>query len=171
MRKKRCAFVVPLVKESELPTAVFVQSGVQSGAFKSSLESTAYFFPARVPHVSWKALPFCRLVVRFGPSRTSTVMISKSLNAGEPLSVTRTLMKFVPVPVGVKVNAPAPVIDAPAGGVASRLKVSTWAGKSLSLAVGVKDNVCPKYMTLLPIGSSTGAALDDCGRKFGSRGV
>src|SRR5947207_11793 len=52
-------------------------------------------------------------------SLTTILIVSKSLNAGEPLSVTRTVTELVLGPwasVGVHVNTPEPgLIDAPAG--------------------------------------------------------
>ena len=75
-------------------------------------------------------------------SLTTTVNVLESLRAGEPLSVTRTVITFVPRPcasVGVQLNSPlVGLIDAPAGAPESKLKVSVCVGISESVAVTVK---------------------------------
>src|SRR5687767_13984134 len=102
MRKNRCTeSVVALVNERASPAAVFVCNGVQSaGGFRFSVESTAYFWPARVPQFSSKLSPLRTLFAKLGAGNTSTTIVSKSLAGGAPLSVTRTLKVFVPVPDG-----------------------------------------------------------------------
>ena len=55
-------------------------------------------------------------------SLTVTLNVSKSFNAGEPLSVTRTVTENTPGPFvsfGVQVNAPPVVMLAPTGAPAS----------------------------------------------------
>src|SRR3990172_6128453 len=97
-------------------------------------------------------------------SLTVTVIVSKSLSAGEPLSVTRTVIGYGPEPgpcasVGVQVNAPPAVIAAPAGAPESSEKVSVCAGMSASVAVAVKLRSEPSLTVLLPIAARTGAVL------------
>src|SRR5438093_1012151 len=78
-------------------------------------------------------------------SLTTTVNVFASLNAGEPLSVTRTVTALVLGPcasVGVQVNTPlVALMLAPAGAPGSRLKVRVLAGRSGSVAVFVTTNV------------------------------
>src|SRR6185436_9565382 len=105
MRKKRWGgLVVALVKLRLGPLAVFVTKGVQVGALKSFLYSTAYLRPARVPQVSSRLFPLRTLLVKRGPAITSTLIVSLSLRAGTPLSVTRTVRLTVPRAEGVQVK-------------------------------------------------------------------
>src|SRR5215218_9049929 len=106
-----------------LPDATFVCTGVQAiGGLRSAVASTAYFFPARVPQLSSTLAPLRTLCVKLGAGSTSTAIVSKSLNGGAPLSVTRTLNVFVPTLAGVQLKMPLPLpIVAPAGAPASRL--------------------------------------------------
>src|SRR5262245_33838019 len=63
-------------------------------------------------------------------SLTVTVRVSKSLSAGEPLSVTRTVIEKTPGPwdsVGVQVKTPLlELIAAPDGAPGSSEKVRAW---------------------------------------------
>src|SRR4030066_486398 len=68
-------------------------------------------------------------------SLTVTVIVSKSLSAGEPLSVTRTVIGYGPEPgpcasVGVQVHPPPAVIAAPAGAPGAGGKGRVWAGEA-----------------------------------------
>ena len=67
-----------------------------------------------------------------------------ALRAGEPLSVTITVMGLV-VPycakVGLKVTTPLVVLIEVLAGGCSRLKVSDWAGRSVSWAMFVTISV------------------------------
>src|SRR5437764_537199 len=101
---------------------------------------------------------------RTGAVFTSLIMmviVSKALNAGEPLSVTRTVTAFVLGPwlsVGAQVKTPlAGFMLAPAGAPASRLKVRSWAGTSESVALAVKVSRLSSLPVLFPIGVNTGA--------------
>ena len=95
------------------------------------------------------------------PSLTVTVIVSKSLRVGLPLSVTRTVMGKLPGPcasVGVHANAPvAPLIVAPAGAPASRVKVIALPSGSFAVAVNVSAR--SSLTVRSPIASSTGARL------------
>src|SRR6266705_6968081 len=86
------------------------------------------------------------------------LIASKALNAGLPLSVTRTVTGNVPLEEGVQLNAPvvAPIV-APAGAPASSEKVSVLAGMSESVAVAVKVTGVPTVPVLFPIAARTGA--------------
>ena len=78
--------------------------------------------------------------------RAITLKLAEAWPAGIPLSVTRTVMTLVVGPcasLGVHVNTPALVIDAPVGMAPCRAKVSCCVGKSPSLADAVKVTVCP----------------------------
>src|SRR5437867_4492279 len=94
-------------------------------------------------------------------SLTTTVNVFASLNAGEPLSVTRTVTALVLGPcasVGVQVNTPlVALMLAPAGAPGSRLKVKVLASASVAVAVNVRS--VPSTRVLSPIGESTGAVL------------
>src|SRR2546425_468993 len=94
-------------------------------------------------------------------SFTITVKDLVSLNTGEPLSVTRTVMLLVLGPwasVGVHVNAPDdPLIVAPDGAPGSRLNVNVCAGTSASVAVAVKLRSVPSLIVWFEIGFSAGA--------------
>ena len=69
---------------------------------------------------------------------------SKSLIAGLPLSVTRTVTGNVPEAEGVQLKAPVdPLIVAPEGAPGSSENVSVLAGTSASDAVAVKVSVAP----------------------------
>src|SRR6267378_2976262 len=89
-------------------------------------------------------------------SLTVTVKLRTSLSAGDPLSVTRTVMVFVPGPcgsVGVQKYKPLlELIEAPEGAPASRVKVSVCPGRSGSLAVAVNVSALPSLMVWLEIG-------------------
>src|SRR5439155_18677512 len=78
-------------------------------------------------------------------SLTTTVKLPMSLEGGEPLSVTRTVIRFVLGPcasVGVQVKTPfVELMLAPAGAPGSKLNVSVFAGRSSSVAVFVTTNV------------------------------
>src|SRR5205809_9922 len=80
-------------------------------------------------------------------SNTTTVNVCVALNGGEPLSVTRTAITFVPGPcpsVGVQTKTPlVGLMNAFVGAPALRLNVSTFAGRSASTAVLVKLNIVP----------------------------
>src|SRR5439155_1767456 len=91
-------------------------------------------------------------------SFTVTVIVSKSLSAGLPLSVTRTVPGNVPLDEGVQLKAPdeAPIV-APEGAPASSEKVSVLAGTSESVAVAVKVTGEPTVPDFGPIVASTGA--------------
>src|SRR5437899_1271467 len=94
-------------------------------------------------------------------SLTTIVIVSKSLNAGEPLSVTRTVTELVLGPwasVGVHVNTPEPgLIDAPAGAPGSSEKIKLCAGMSGSVADAVNVSKVPSFTFRLPIGFKVGA--------------
>src|SRR5512144_1342527 len=88
--------------------------------------------------------------------RTETWIVSKSLQDGLALSVTRTVSVYVPGVVGVQVNTPVEeLIDAPAGKPASSEKVRVWPASG-SVAVAVNVNRFPSVTVLFPIVSSTG---------------
>jgi hypothetical protein len=91
---------------------------------------------------------------------TLIVMVSKSLSAGVPLSVTRMVTENEPDALGVQLNTPdaAPIV-APAGAPASSENVRVLAGISASVAVAVNVSVPPVAADLLPIGARTGATL------------
>ena len=76
-------------------------------------------------------------------SKTNTVKLCVALKLGTPLSVTITLMKFVPGPCdssGVQLNAPLSGLTvAFVGAPVPRLNVSAWV--STSLATFVKTSV------------------------------
>src|SRR5882672_966097 len=95
-----------------------------------------------------------------GALATTMLKVLKSFNAGEPLSVTRTVTWFVigvkPTD-GVQVKTPlAGLMIAPAGAPGSRLKVRLCAGRSGSVAVAVKVRFEPAVTVLLPMVASTG---------------
>src|SRR6185503_17850096 len=93
---------------------------------------------------------------------TVTWISSESLRLPVPLSVTMTVIGYVPGPcasVGVQVNAPPAVIAAPAGAPAPSENVSVCAGTSASVAVAVKLNSASSLTVLFPIGARTGAVL------------
>src|SRR5262249_7086231 len=94
-------------------------------------------------------------------SLTTTVKLFASLNAGEPLSVTRTMTLFVLGPwasLGVQLNTPVvALIVMPAGAPGSRLNVKVFAGTSGSVAVAVNDSVLPSLIVWLTIAASEGA--------------
>ena len=81
--------------------------------------------------------------------RTVIVNVCAALNCGEPLSVTRTVIEFVPglcANVGVQVNTPdAGSTAAPTGAPGSRLNVNVCAGIFASLAILVMVNVFDAY--------------------------
>src|SRR5690349_16139423 len=93
-------------------------------------------------------------------SFTTMVKFFASLNGGEPLSVTRTVIVFVPGPcasVGVQEKIAAAASNvALAGAPASRLYVSVFAGTSGSVAVFVKVSVVPSLIVKFGIGDRTG---------------
>src|SRR2546427_12112913 len=83
-------------------------------------------------------------------------IVSKSLIAGIPLSVTRTVTGLLPTwpAVGVQLNAPVvPLIVAPAGAPASNEKVRVFAGMSESVAVAVNVTGVPTDIGMLPSGA------------------
>ncbi len=92
------------------------------------------------------------------------MIVSRSLNAGLPLSVTTTSKVNVPGPcasVGVQVKTPVvALIVAPAGTCPlvplSRLKVSVCPALA-SVAVAVNVSGWPSSMLWLPMAASTGA--------------
>ena len=105
------------------------------------------------------------MVVNTGAAFTSptvTWMVSKSLNAGDPLSVTPTVMGYCPGPcasVGVQAKAPdAPFIDAPvAAGLPSVRENVRVCPASASVAVAVKVNAVCSLTVLFPMVARTGA--------------
>src|SRR4051812_23910240 len=96
-------------------------------------------------------------------SATTIVIVSVALNGGEPLSVTRTVMRLVDGPwasVGVQVNTPLfGSIAAPAGAPAANVNGNACAGRSGSVADAVKESNVASLTALLPIGFSTGSRL------------
>src|SRR5438132_659834 len=83
-------------------------------------------------------------------SLTVTVKVRASLNAGEPLSVTRMVMLLVLGPcasLGVQLKRPlVPLMLAPEGAPASKLKLKDCAGTSESLALAVKLRRLPSLI-------------------------
>src|SRR6185295_13826490 len=101
-----------------------------------------------------------QLVHRLVAAPTVIEIASKALNAGVPLSVTRTVTGNVPAAEGVQLKAPVePLIVAPAGAPASSEKVKVFAGTSASVAVAVKVTATPTVPDLLPIAANTGATF------------
>src|SRR5580765_6012920 len=94
-------------------------------------------------------------------SLTVMVMVSEALAAGEPLSVTRMVTRFVLGPwvsLGVHAKTPeAGLIVVPAGAPASRLKVRVCTGRSESVARARKVKRAASLTVLLPMGERTGA--------------
>src|SRR5260221_1531351 len=91
-----------------------------------------------------------------------TAICSELSSGGIPLSVTRTVSRFVlgaGTPTVGQVNNPLVVMLAEAGAPASRLKASACAGKSESVACARKVSVWPSWTNLFPIGASTGTVL------------
>jgi len=89
---------------------------------------------------------------------TAIVRASKSLMAGLPLSVTRTVTGKFPNVVGVQLNTPVvALIVAPGGAPASSEKASAFAGMSASVAVAVKVRGWPgPQLARFPIGARVG---------------
>ena len=95
-------------------------------------------------------------------SLTTTLMVSKSLSAGVPLSVTRMVTVFVNGPCvspGVQEKTPPDVMLAPLGAPASSVKVNVCAGVFASVAVAAKVRSEPSLTDLLPMAARTGAML------------
>ncbi len=96
-------------------------------------------------------------------SFTLTVIASKSLSVGVPLSVARIVMGNDPGPcasVGVHEKTPVvlPIVE-PVGAPASREKVTVFAGTSASVAVAVNASADPSLTVLFPIAVSVGATF------------
>ncbi len=97
-------------------------------------------------------------------SVTVIVIVSRSLSAGLPLSVTTTSKVNVPGPcasVGVQLNAPVVGLMLAPNGTRplvplARLKASVWPALG-SLAVAVKLSGWPSSIVWLPMAASTGA--------------
>src|SRR2546429_339621 len=105
-----------------------------------------------------------RAMVARKAGRTTTRSKRVEKSAGEPSSVTRTLMLFVPTfaAVGIQLNKPvAGSMVAPAGAPDSSVNVMVWAGKSESLAVAVKlSSVSAETVQFI--------GKESCGRVFTS---
>src|SRR5437899_3583680 len=91
------------------------------------------------------------------------LMVSKSLSAGDPLSVTLTVTAYTPGPsASAGVQAKVPVVGlmpAAAGAPGSSEYVSCWGGVSESVAVATKVRGVPSLIDLFPIGAKTGGTL------------
>src|SRR4029079_7379184 len=96
-------------------------------------------------------------------SLTTIVIVSESVNEPGPLSVTRIVTTLVVGPwfsVGVHVKRPvAGLIEAPAGAPGSRVKVRVCGGKSVSVAIAVKERRLLSRTVLFPIDERTGPVL------------
>src|SRR5258708_39565020 len=93
-------------------------------------------------------------------SSTTTLKFRMALRGGIPSSVTKTLTTFVDGPcssIGVQaINPFVGLIDIPPGALVPRLKVSTFAGMSGSVAELVTSRVSPSTTTWSAIGNNTG---------------
>jgi len=69
-----------------------------------------------------------------------------------------------PAEAGVQVKTPSEVMNAPAGGCGSSVKLNVCAGASASVATAVKAKVWPRKSVRLPMGASTGAVLSPASR-------
>src|SRR6266704_6939632 len=102
------------------------------------------------------------------------VIVSRSLNGGVPLSVTRTVTVLVPgvcAGAGVQVNRPVKgLMAAPAGAPGSSVKVSVCGGWFVSIALAMKLSVLPPTTLWLPTGRRTGGVFG-CGPMLAARGV
>src|SRR5438552_1689732 len=162
-----CASVVVQLKApAPAPIAAPVAAGVPSVSdqvivLAGTSESVAVTVKARFASSFVVLFPgFVTTGAEF-TSFTVTVIVSKELSAGLPLSVTRTVIGVLAGPcasVGVQLKAPddAPIV-APAGAPASSEKVSVFAGTSESVAVAVKAIVASSFIVLLPIAAMVGA--------------
>jgi len=89
--------------------------------------------------------------------QTEMWITSKSLNAGLPLSVARTVTGNVPLEEGAQLKAPVEAsIVAPDGAPASSENVNVFAGTSASVAVAVNDIGEPAATSMSPMAASTG---------------
>src|SRR3989454_6051309 len=93
---------------------------------------------------------------------TTTVKLLVSLDSGAPLSVTRTVIRFVLGPwasVGVQLSTPLLGFKFTPAGADTKLKVNVLTGRSASLAVFVTVSVLSS-VTVWSVGTvSTGALL------------
>src|SRR2546425_1223433 len=112
-----------------------------------------YFRPGWVDHTILNSPPEKRVICSAlggGVEVIVTVKLLVSLRAGEPLSVTRTVIVFVPGPcasVGVQVKMPvAGSITASEGAPASSEKVIVCAGRSASEAAQLMVSWVPSAM-------------------------
>src|SRR5258706_10503819 len=96
-------------------------------------------------------------------SSTITLKSRLALRGGIPSSITKTLTTFVDGPcssVGVQaINPFVGLIDIPPGALVPRLKVSTLAGMSGSVAELVTSRVSPSTTTWSAKGNNTGGLL------------
>src|SRR5881396_2591053 len=93
-------------------------------------------------------------------SLTTTVKLPVSLNGGEPLSLTRTVMRLVLArcaSVGVQINTPLFESRVTPSGADTRLNVNVLAGLSGSVAVLVTTSVASPWIALFGGTVSTGA--------------
>src|ERR1051325_4962089 len=91
-------------------------------------------------------------------TRTVTWKLFRSLNA--PLSVTRTVIVYVPACAGAGVHVNRPVLGSiavPDGAPGSSVNVSGFAGTSGSVAVAVKANSVLSSIVAFEIAASVGA--------------
>ncbi len=148
--------VVPLIADpAGLPASsenvsVCPASGSVAVAVNASVASSfTVLFPTAPSTGGW-----------FGAGLTVIVIASKSLSAGDPLSVARTVTGNVPLAPGVHEKAPVDaLIVAPAGAPASSEKLSVLAGTSGSVAVAVKVIATPTVPALFPMTPRTGPEL------------
>src|SRR5580765_3676075 len=95
-------------------------------------------------------------------SVTMTVKLAVSLSGGEPLSVTRRVMKLMLgscASVGVQLNTPLLGSRLTPSGAESRLKVSVLAGRSRSVTALVSTSVASPWITLYGGTSKSGATF------------
>src|SRR2546423_6610464 len=97
---------------------------------------------AKSPFMTWKSRAIGLVAIL-----PTTVNVRLELRAGEPLSVTATVMVLVELFGPGMIQRKKPVfgsITAPAGALAPRANVRAFAGISASVAVAVKLTVVPR---------------------------
>src|SRR5207249_3518005 len=112
--------------------------------------------------IDWSAIAVNTGALFTSLSATMTVKLAVSLSGGEPLSVTRTVMRLVLgscASVGVQFRTPLLGSRLTPSGADRRLKVSVLAGRSGSVATLVSTSVASPWITLNVGTSKTGAAF------------
>src|SRR5438128_652192 len=110
--------------------------------------------------IDWSATAASTGALFTSLSATITVKLAVSLKGGEPLSVTRTVMRLVLGrcdSVGVQFSTPLLGSRLTPSGADNRLKVSRLAGRSRSVTVLVTTSVANPWITLYGTTVSTGA--------------